>query len=164
MDNREEVERILTYQRTKRDELIGKQKEAKEGSFKYRRLQKKIDKWTSTIEEYEKALDDPLYLDEIQKGYEDNNVFGRLQNSAEKTSDNLRTFSDKTAKAGLHLTGATWAPGIYLAYQTVKSAKRASKSDLVKLIKEVEEAENKGAVSPEQAREYIVTFVNDYYK
>lgn len=134
-----------------------------------RKLREKNNKNEEELNEFRIKYDDP----EIDKRtYEDkleNSKWTKLANSMDKAGDAMQSTGRSMTKAGLHITGAVWSPVIYAGYQGVKHARKQPKNesveqDLIELIKEVEQAHKDGKITEEQKREYIINFVDEFYR
>ncbi len=130
-----------------------------------RRREKLIEK----IELQKRLIDDPALADQMHQQNIDNSIFTKMGKGMESTGGKMQSAGKGMVKAGLHTTGAVWTPAIYLGYQGIKHARKKPKNesveqDLIELIKEVERAHKEGKITEEQKREYIIDFVDNYYK
>ena len=121
------------------------------------------------VEDYQKVIEDPSHADVIYQKHVDNSIFTKMGNTADKTGDRLQSAGKGMVKAGLHTTGAVWTPVIYAGYQGVKHFRNKPKNesieqDLIELVQEVEQAHKDGEITEKQKREYIIDFVDNYYK
>lgn len=130
-----------------------------------RRREKLIEK----IEFQKRLIDDPALADKMRQESIDNSAFTKMGKGMESTGGKMQSAGKGMVKGGLHATGAVWTPVIYLGYQGIKHARKKPKNesveqDLIELIKEVEQAHKDGKITEEQKREYIIDFVDNYYK
>lgn len=128
------------------------------------------------LEDRRKLYDDPDYIDVIHQKYIDNSIFTKVGNASGAIGENLKNTGESiqdsgrsALRGGLHATGAVWAPPIYLGYQAIKQSRKKPKNktqeqDLIELIQQLEAAEKDGKINEEQKREFIISFVDDYYR
>lgn len=133
------------------------------------KLEEKKQKIVDKIEMHERIKIDPSYADELQRQYTENSIFTKAGKKMERTGAAFDKAGRGMVKAGLHTTGAVWTPVIYAGYQGIKHARKKPKNetpeqDLIELIKEVEKAQKDGKIDEAQKREYILDFVDNYYR
>lgn len=137
---------------------------------KKQQLQNKINEEQYMISLYERLKNgDDSAADELQQIFTEGSIFTKMGNQAEKTGDAMQRTGKGMVKAGLHTTAVVWTPPIYLAYRGVKAARNKPKNesveqDLIELVQEVEKAHKDGQITEEQKRDYIIDFVDNYYK
>lgn len=133
------------------------------------KLQSWIDEENDKIEQQKRLIADPGYADQLQEEMSENSKFTKIAKNLEKTSEQMQSVGKGMTKAGGHITGAVWSPIIYAGYQGIKHARKQPKNesieqDLIELIQEVEKAHNDGKITEEQKRDYIINFVDEFYK
>ena len=140
-----------------------------EGKLNKTKNERRREKLIEKIELQKRLIDDPALADKMHQQNIDNSIFTKMGKGMESTGDNIQSAGKSMVKGGLHATGAVWTPVIYLGYQGIKHARKKPKNesveqDLIELIKEVEQAHKDGKITEEQKREYIIDFVDNYYK
>src|SRR5699024_744118 len=140
-----------------------------EGKLNKTKNERKREKIIEKIELQKRLIDDPALADKMHQQNIDNSIFTKMGKGMESTGDKMQSAGKGMVKGGLHATGAVWTPVIYLGYQGIKHARKKPKNesveqDLIELIKEVEQAHKDGKITEEQKREYIIDFVDNYYK
>ena len=145
----------------KSDWVISKRKKEK--------LKEKNAKIEEELIDFRNKYNDPEIDTKAYNDSVENSIFYKMGDNLEKTGNSLQSTGGKIAKVGMHTTGAVWTPVIYLGYQGIKHARKKPKNesveqDLIELIKEVEQAHKDGKITEEQKREYIIDFVDNYYK
>lgn len=106
------------------------------------------------------------------KAYEDSVANSKWTKAAEKMDsigNKMQSTGQSMTKVGLHVTGAVWTPAIYLGYQAVKQSRKQPKNesveqDLIELVNEVEKAHKEGKITEDQKREYVLHFIDNYYR
>lgn len=130
-----------------------------------RRREKLIEK----IEMQKRLIDDPALADKMHQQNIDNSIFTKMGKGMESTGDKMQSAGKGMVKGGLHATGAVWTPVIYLGYQGIKHVRNKPKNesveqDLIELINEVEKAHKDGKITEAQKKEYVLDFVDNYYR
>src|SRR5699024_401319 len=95
------------------------------------------------------------------------NALTEICNKMQSTGENMQRFGRKTMKVGLKTTAITWTPLLYVGYKTGKLAlgkDETPESQYVKLIKECEEAYQKGEIDEETLKYYIRDYANNHYR
>lgn len=133
------------------------------------KLQSWIDEENDKIEKQKRLIEDPGYADQLLEEMTENSKFTKIAKGLDKTGDALQSTGKGMVKAGAHTTAAVWTPAIYLGYQVVKQSRKQPKNesieqDLIELIQEVEKAHKDGKITEEQKREYIINFMDEFYK
>jgi len=136
---------------------------------KRKQLEQLRDENLEWVQDYERVIEDPSHAEIIKQKHVDNSIFTKMGKGMESTGGKMQSAGKGMVKGGLHATGAVWTPVIYLGYQGIKHARKKPKNesveqDLIELIKEVEQAHKDGKITEEQKREYIIDFVDNYYK
>lgn len=137
---------------------------------KKRQLQEKIDKENYMISLYNDLKNgDESARVKLQDAYTQDSVFTKIGNNLDKTGDSLQSTGKSMVKAGMHTTAAVWTPAIYLGYRGVKHVRNKPKNesveqDLIELINEVEKAHKDGKITEAQKKEYVLDFVDNYYR
>ena len=148
-----------------RKEKIAKLEQKLEKTWSERKKEKIMEQ----INLHKQILDDPSIADDIHKQNVENSAFTKVGNDLKEKGEGIKSAGKSITKAGAHATGAVWTPVLYAGYQGVKHARKKPKNesieqDLIELVKEVEQAEKQGKINEEQKREYIIDFVDNYYK
>lgn len=130
-----------------------------------RRREKLIEK----IEMQKRLIDDPALADKMHQQNIDNSIFTKMGKGMESTGDKMQSAGKGMVKAGMHTTAAVWTPAIYLGYRGVKHVRNKPKNesveqDLIELINEVEKAHKDGKITEAQKKEYVLDFVDNYYR
>ena len=130
-----------------------------------RRREKLIEK----IEMQKRLIDDPALADKMHQQNIDNSIFTKMGKGMESTGDKMQSAGKGMVKAGMHTTAAVWTPAIYLGYRGVKHVRNKPKNesveqDLIELINEVEKAHKDGKITEAQKKEYVLYFVDNYYR
>ena len=137
---------------------------------KKRQLQEKIDKENYMISLYNDLKNgDESARVKLQDAYTQDSVFTKIGENLDKTGDALQSTGKGMVKAGAHTTAAVWTPAIYLGYRGVKHLRNKPKNesveqDLIELINEVEKAHKDGKITEAQKKEYVLDFVDNYYR
>lgn len=145
----------------KSDWVISKRKKAK--------LAEKNKEIEEELNEFRIKYDDP---DIDTKAYEDSiegSIFTKIGNNLDKVGTSMQSTGKGMVKAGMHTTAAVWTPAIYLGYRGVKHVRNKPKNesveqDLIELINEVEKAHKDGKITEAQKKEYVLDFVDNYYR
>lgn len=158
----------------KHEKNIEKLMKQQNGKFvneiRQQQLQDKINEEQYMISLYERILDgDDSARDELHQAFVDRSAFTKASKNFEVAGDKLQSAGKDMMKFGMHATGAVWAPPVYLAYQGIKHARKKPKNetieqDLIELVQEVEKAHKDGNITEEQKRDFIIDFVENYYK
>lgn len=137
---------------------------------KKQQLQEKINKENYMIDLYNDLKNgDESAAEKLRQAFIDDSAFTKLGNNLNKTGDALQSTGKGMVKAGAHTTAAVWTPALYVGYRGVKHLRNKPKNesveqDLIELINEVEKAHKDGKITEEQKREYIINFVDEFYK
>src|SRR5699024_9631765 len=145
----------------KSDWVISKRKKAK--------IAEKNKEIEEELNEFRIKYDDP---DIDTKAYEDSiegSIFTKIGNNLDKVGTSMQSTGKGMIKAGMHTTAAVWTPAIYLGYRGVKHVRNKPKNesveqDLIELINEVEKAHKDGKITEAQKKEYVLDFVDNYYR
>lgn len=133
------------------------------------KLQSWIDEEHANIEQQKQLIEDPGYAEELHQEMINNSKWTKAANKAESVGNKMQSAGKTMTKAGLHTTAAVWTPAIYLGYQAVKQSRKQPKNetpeqDLIELINEVEKAHKDGKINEQQKKEYVIDFVDNYYR
>lgn len=133
------------------------------------KLQSWIVEENDKIEKQKRLIEDPGYADQLLEEMTENSKFTKIAKELEKTGDALQSTGKGMVKAGAHTTAAVWTPALYVGYRGVKHLRNKPKNesveqDLIELINEVEQAEKDGKITEAQKKEYILDFVDYYYR
>lgn len=125
-------------------------------------LQAQLDAGTLDKKEAKRAEKEIKSLEKMNKKAE---FWGGVSNQLETKGAALQETGKSMQKAGLKTTAVVWTPAIYLGYKAVKSVKgKSAESDLVTLVKECEQAHAEGKITEAEMKEYVVSFVDNYYR
>lgn len=152
------------------DKLTKQQNGRFAGESKKQQLQEQIDKENYMIGLYTDLRNgDESAADKIQEALVNDSVFTKIGNNLDKAGDSLQSTGKSMVKAGMHTTAAVWTPAIYVGYRGVKHMRNKPKNesveqDLIELINEVEKAHKDGKITEAQKKEYVLDFVDNYYR
>lgn len=153
--------------------VIDKLEKQKDGAFvsesKKAKLQNSIDEKVFEQNLIERSITDESAQKELYDFYVNNSVFTKIGNNLDKTGDALQSTGNSMVKAGAHTTAAVWTPALYVGYRGVKHLRNKPKNesveqDLIELINEVEKAHKDGKITEAQKKDYVLDFVDNYYR
>lgn len=122
------------------------------------------------LNDYKEKHNDPNIVETIRQWIDEEfgtNALTEIGNRMQSTGENMQKFGRKTMKVGLKTTAITWTPLLYVGYKTGKLAlekDETPESQYVKLIKECEEAYQKGEIDEETLKYYIRDYANNHYR
>lgn len=125
-------------------------------------LQAQLDAGTLDKKEAKRAEKEIKSLEKMNKKSE---FWGGVSNKLETKGAALQETGKSMQKAGLKTTAVVWTPAIYAGYKIAKNVKgKSAESDLVTLVKECEQAHAEGKITEAEMKEYVVSFVDNYYR
>lgn len=125
-------------------------------------LRIKVESGELSPRDEKKALKEIAKVEKMQKK---SAFWGNLAEKADSNGRKLQETGKSMQKAGLKTTAVVWTPAIYAGYKIAKNVKgKSAESDLVTLVKECEQAHAEGKITEAEMKEYVVSFVDNYYR
>lgn len=128
------------------------------------RRRKAEQKMADIYKERMEMIESPEYQETIA-----NSKWTKAAEKMDSIGNKMQSTGKGMVKAGMHTTAAVWTPAIYLGYRGVKHVRNKPKNesveqDLIELINEVEKAHKDGKITEAQKKEYVLDFVDNYYR
>lgn len=168
--NEKKIDKSIEKHKKNIEKLTKQQSGRFMNESKKQQLQDKIDNENYMISLYNDLKNgDESAADKLHQAFIDNSKWTRAANASESIGNKMQSAGKSMTKAGLHTTAAVWTPAIYLGYQAVKQSRKQPKNetpeqDLIELINEVEKAHKDGKINEQQKKEYVIDFVDNYYR
>lgn len=125
-------------------------------------MQAQINSGTIDKKEVKRLTKEIAKLEKLNKK---SKFWGGVSNKLETKGAQLQETGKSMQKAGLKTTAVVWTPAIYAGYKIAKNVKgKSAESDLVTLVKECEQAHADGKITEVEMKEYVVSFVDNYYR
>ena len=134
---------------------------------KKKKLAEKNEEIDKKLNYYREKYNDPNIDVKIYEEEVNNSKWTKIGDAMYDFGDNLERTGKSMVKTGAKTTAITWTPLLYVGYKTGKLAlekDETPESQYVKLIKECEEAYQKGKIDEETLKYYIRDYANNHYR